>query len=96
MAATDLDAHTGTARAQGRRSDTCHILCQSQRGATAKEPERLTITLVDLHTSHTRIVLGRGDKLHPEGGTQIWFGVDDLVYFFYVHFLIFLLLPLIT
>ncbi len=85
MTTTHLDAYAGTIGAKGRRSHTCHILSQCQRGTSTQEAKRLTIPLVDLHACHTSIVLKRRDKLHTEGGTQIRLLVDNPVYSFYVH-----------
>ena len=91
VTAADLDAHTGTTWTEGRRSDTCHILCQCQRGPATEKSEGLTIALVDLHTRHTRIVLGRGEELHPEGGTQVHATFDNFLYDLNVHFSFFCL-----
>ena len=85
MTATDLDANTGTTGTKSRRTDTSHILSQCQGCTTTKEPKRLAVTLVDFHTGHTHIVLGGGEELHSEGGTQIRFSFNDFVDSFYIH-----------
>ena len=88
MTATNLDTHTSASWTKRTGAHTSHILCQGQRSTATQESKRLTVALIHLHTCHTSIVLGRGYKLHPEGGTQIWFFVNNISYLLYVHFLI--------
>ena len=87
MTATHLNAHTGTVCTQSGGAYSRHILSKGKGGTTTQKPERLTVALIHLHPRHTSIVLGRGDKLHPEGSTQIGFSVNNLVDSFYVHYL---------
>jgi hypothetical protein len=87
MTAAHLNAHTSATWTERRRANPCHILRQRKRGTAAQEAKGLTITLIDFHTCHTRIVLGCGYEIHPEGGTQIRLIVDYLSYLFYIHLL---------
>ena len=69
MTAAHLNTHTGAAWTERRGADSCNILRQRQRSTTTQKAKGLTITLIDFHSCHTRIVLGCGYEIHPEGGT---------------------------
>jgi hypothetical protein len=85
VAAAHLNAYTCTPRTQCRGAYTRHILGQSQRRAATEEAERLTVTLVNPHPSHTSIALGRGDEFHSESGAEIGALVDNTIDRIYVH-----------